>query len=97
MAEDGISAPLNGLMGIISPNGKRLLIYMGKGEDTTLNTGINHQSLYKRGNSSGGLSSGAIPAIVIACVVALIALAVIPMMCRKPGSIAKTKEFFSSI
>ena len=88
MAEDGISAPLNGVMGIISPNGKRLLIYMQEGEDTTLNTGINHQSLYKRGNSSGGLSGGAIAAIVIACVVALIALAVIAMMCRKPGTVA---------
>lgn len=88
MVEDGISATLNGVMGIISPNDKRLLIYMAEGEDTIINTGINHQSLYKRGNSSGGLSGGAIAAIVIATVVALIALAVIAMICRKPGGVA---------
>lgn len=88
MVEDGISATLNGVMGIISPNDKRLLIYMAEGEDTIINTGINHQSLYKRGNSSGGLSGGAIAAIVIATVVALIALAVIAMMCRKQGDVS---------
>ena len=88
MVEDGISATLNGVMGTISPNDKRLLIYMAEGEDTIINTGINHQSLYKRGNSSGGLSGGAIAAIVIATVVALIALAVIAMMCRKQGDVS---------
>lgn len=88
MVEDGISATLNGVMGIISPNDKRLLIYMAEGEDTIINTGINHQSLYKRGNSSGGLSGGAIAAIVIATVVALIALAVVAMMCRKQGDVS---------
>jgi hypothetical protein len=86
--EDSISAPLNGANGIAS-TGQTVMIYMAEGEETTLNTGLNHQSLYERGSSSG-LSGGAIAAIVIALVVALIAIAVIviALMSRKSATAA---------
>jgi hypothetical protein len=86
--EDSISAPLNGANGI-SSTGQTVMIYMAEGEETTLNTGLNHQSLYERGSSSG-LSGGAIAAIVIALVVALIAIAVIviALMSRKSATAA---------
>ena len=87
MAEESIVAPLNGVMGVISQTGKKLLIYMGDGEKNILNTGVNYQSLYKRTNSNSGLSGGAIAGIVIACVVALIALAVVAIMCRQKDDI----------
>ena len=87
-SEDSISAPLNGANGIAS-NGQNVMIYMADGEETTLNTGLNHQSLYERGSSSG-LSGGAIAAIVIALVVALIAVAVIviALMSKKTAAAA---------
>ena len=87
-SEDSISAPLNGANGIAS-TGQKVMIYMAEGEETTLNTGLNHQSLYERGSSSG-LSGGAIAAIVIALVVALIAAAVIviALMSKKTAAAA---------
>ena len=87
-SEDSISAPLNGANGIAS-TGQKVMIYMADGEETTLNTGLNHQSLYERGSSSG-LSGGAIAAIVIALVVALIAVAVIviALMSKKTAAAA---------
>ena len=92
MAEDSIVAPLNGVMGVIPQTGKRLLIFMGDGESTILNTGVNHQSLYKRNNSNSGLSGGAIAGIVIACVIALIVFAVVVIICRKPCNVTAPYE-----
>ena len=92
MAEDSIVAPLNGVMGVIPQTGKRLLIFMGDGESTILNTGVNHQSLYKRNNSHSGLSGGAIAGIVIACVIALIVFAVVVIICRKPCNVTAPYE-----
>lgn len=80
--EDSISAPLNGAMGMVIDGENQVMIYMAEDEPDWLNTGINHQSLYKRGSSSG-LSGGAIAAIVISFVVALIAIVIIAMMCRR--------------
>ena len=82
--EDSISAPLNGVMGVMVDGGDQVMIYMAEDETDWINTGtgINHQSLYKRGSSSG-LSGGAIAAIVISFVVALIAIVIIAMMCRR--------------
>ena len=74
-------------MGTMVDNGNQVMIYMADDETDWLNTGINHQSLYKRGSSSG-LSGGAIAAIVISFFVALIAIAIIAMMCRKQKTVA---------
>ena len=80
--QEFINAELNGVTGIIVPSNKKLFVYMGEDENHILNSGINHQSLYKRGQSSGGLSGGAIAAIVIACVVAMVSVAIIAMICK---------------
>ena len=67
------------------------MIYTADNETDWLNTGINHQKLYKRGSSSG-ISGGAIAAIVIAFVVALIAIAIVATMCRKKSVAAAPFE-----
>jgi hypothetical protein len=79
-SDDSINAELNGVSGNI--NDYKVLLVLMKDEHTKLVTGANYESLYKRGSSSG-LSGGAIAAIVIAFVIALIALAIIVMMCKK--------------
>lgn len=85
-SEDPIDAALEGVSGNIDDPYKVLLILMKDGQPQRIVTGANYQSLYKR-DSSSGLSGGAIAAIVIAFVIALIALAIIVMMCKKTANV----------
>ena len=80
--ENAINSHLNGVSGITSENQEKVIVYMKEGTDEFLNTGSNYMGLYNRGSSSG-LSGGAIAGIVIACVVALLAIGIGAMLCRK--------------
>ena len=87
LSEKSINAHLNGINGITTHTGEKIVIYMKPGTDDVLNTGSsNYMGLYNRGSSSG-LSGGAIAGIVIACIVALIAITIGIMLCRKTNNI----------
>ena len=87
LSEKSINAHLNGINGITTHTGEKIVIYMKPGTDDVLNTGSsNYMGLYNRGSSSG-LSGGAIAGIVIACIVALLAITIGIMLCRKTNNI----------
>lgn len=94
-SEESINAPLNGVSGIVPLTGQILMLYMAKNEENMLNTGIN-QNLYKRGSSSG-LSGGAIAAIVICLVAALIGVPLIVIFFKRRGKIPAAPFQESSI
>lgn len=77
-----------GLSGVDMDSIKKVLVYP-QNEDDVLTIG-NKQLYYKK--SSSGLSGGSIAAIVIACVIALIAIAIIAMLCRKTNVKAPFQE-----
>ena len=91
LAEKGINAHLNGVNGITAKSNEKVVIYMKSGTDEVLNVGSNSMGLYNR-QSSSGLSGGAIAGIVIACVVALLAIAIGAMLCRKTNVPAPFQE-----
>ena len=91
LAEKGINSHLNGVNGITTHSGEKVIIYMKPGTDEVLNAGSNYMGLYNRGSSSG-LSGGAIAGIVIACVIALLAIAIGAMLCRKTSVPAPFQE-----
>ena len=91
LSEKSINAHLNGVNGITTHSGERVVIYMKSGSDEILNAGSNYMGLYNRGSSSG-LSGGAIAGIVIACVVALLAIAIGAMFFRKTNVPAPFQE-----
>ena len=83
-ANVNIKAELDGVSGITSNTGEEIIIIMKPGSNTILNanSGYNYISLYNR-KSSSGLSGGAIAGIVIACTVALLAIAIGGLLCRR--------------
>ena len=91
LAEKGINSHLNGVTGVTTANQEKVIIYMKDGTDEVLNAGSNYMGLYNRGSSSG-LSGGAIAGIVIACVIALLAIAIGAMLCRKASVPAPFQE-----
>lgn len=91
LAEKGINAHLNGINGITTSSNEKVIIYMKPGTDEVLNSGSNYMGLYNRASSSG-LSGGAIAGIVIACVIALLAIAIGAMLCRKANVPAPFQE-----
>jgi hypothetical protein len=91
LAEKGINAHLNGVSGVTTNTQEKVIIYMKPGTDEVLNAGSNYMGLYNRGSSSG-LSGGAIAGIVIACVIALLAIAIGAMLCRKTNVPAPFQE-----
>ena len=91
LAEKGINAHLEGVAGITTGTQEKVIIHMKEGTDEVLNAGSNYMGLYNRGSSSG-LSGGAIAGIVIACVIALLAIAIGAMLCRKTNVPAPFQE-----
>jgi len=91
LAEKGINSHLNGVNGKTVSTQEKVIIYMKPGTDEVLNAGSNYMGLYNRGSSSG-LSGGAIAGIVIACVIALLAIAIGAMLCRKTNVPAPFQE-----
>lgn len=79
-----INAQLNGVSGITGNTKEEIIIIMKPDSDSMLNANSksNYMGLYNR-NSSSGLTGGAIAGIVIASIVALLAIAIAGMMCRK--------------
>lgn len=94
-SEESINAPLNGVSGIVPSTGQMLMLYMAENENDVLNTGIN-QNLYKKGSSSG-LSGGAIAAIVICVVAALIGIALVAIFFKRGGKVPAAPFQESSI
>ena len=94
-SEESINAPLNGVSGIVPSTGQMLMLYMAENEENILNTGIN-PNLYKRGSTSG-LSGGAIAAIVICVVAALIGIALAVIILKRGGKVPAAPFQESSI
>ena len=91
LALTNINAHINGINGKTSNDQEQVIVYMKPESDQILNTGSNYMGLYNRGSSSG-LSGGAIAGIVIACVAALLAIAIGAMLCRKTNVPAPFQE-----
>ena len=91
LTEKSINSHLNGVTGTTTSTGEKVILYMKPGTDEVLNAGSNYMGLYNRGSSSG-LSGGAIAGIVIACVIALLAIAIGAMLCRKTNVPAPFQE-----
>ena len=83
-ANENINAELNGASGKTYNTDEDIVIVMKSDSDTILNanSGNNYRSYYDR-KSSSGLTGGAIAGIVIGCIIALLAIAIGGMLCRR--------------
>ena len=92
-----VKANLNGASGETS--GKPFLVQMKEGFENDLVDINSAKNLFNKNDSSQGLSGGAITGIVLACLVALAAVAIIIVLCNrnpKPTEHASALEFYHS-